>query len=545
MYVCWDDQNVYVAVSIYRPPLHPTPRATFKPGRHDHIWWKDDNFELVIQPGRTENGIEHFYALAGNSVGAYALMRGELVGSGGDTSWPAEWKYAATRQGREHWAAELAIPVASLTSAEKPGPGSVWFMDLMNQQVTPAKRMVDLGMVWNLGMHGYRCPVTPKFVFVENGPITRPHGTGRLSVTARQEQAGEETTGSRMVLYNTGREPVVLNGRTQLFRASPDRPEGALDLYRAWDIIRQIRETGKPWLDPTQEIQAFRSEADILRELNERFSFVDERQGTVTVAAATDEAVGSAFFALEKPVENGEYIVAYSFTDPETGEVLASQVVPYSILPGLQLGLRPYFLIHKKIRAEASLKNLDLAESDAVRFTLAAAGTTLDEARAEIIAGAESVRVYLDCAALAPNVEATVTATLVKTHGTEGVSNLASITRPPTPAWFYEDIGRSGVVPPPFEPVRADGDRAARVWQRRIEFGDCGLPSSIIARDSELLARSIAFDLGDAASDMKPPRRRCVGHEARAFHRQRPRCQVERRGADRRHLRHRGRRAAL
>jgi len=78
MYVCWDDEHVYVAVSIYRPPLHPTPRATFKAGRHDHIWWKDDNFELVLQPGRAENSIEHYYALAGNSVGAYALMRGTV-----------------------------------------------------------------------------------------------------------------------------------------------------------------------------------------------------------------------------------------------------------------------------------------------------------------------------------------------------------------------------------------------------------------------------------------------------------------------------------
>ncbi len=381
MYVCWDDKNVYVAVSIYRPPLHPTPRATFKAGRHDHIWWKDDNFELVLQPGRTENGIEHYYALAGNSVGAYALMRGTLEGSGGDTSWPAEWQYAATRQGREHWAAELAIPVASLTNAEKPGPGAVWFMDLMNQQLTPAKRMADLGMVWNLGMHGYRCPVTPKFVFVENGPITRPHGTGRLSITSRQEQAGEETTGSRMVLYNTGGEPIALTAHTQLFQASPNRPAGALDLYRAWDIIRQIRETGKPWLDPTQEIQAFRSEADILRELNERYAFVDERQGTVTVTAATHEAAGSAFFALEKPVENGEYIVAYNFTDPDTGEVLAAQVVPYAILPGLQVSLRPYFLINKKIRAEASLNNLDLADGDSVRFTLTAGGALLTSRR--------------------------------------------------------------------------------------------------------------------------------------------------------------------
>ena len=355
MYTCWDDDNVYVAVSIHRPPLHPTPRATFAAGRHDHIWWKDDNFELVLQPGRVERGVRHFCALAGNSVGAYSLMRGELTGSGGDTSWPGEWKYAATRQGRDHWAAELAVPIASLSECEKPGPGAVWFMDVMNQQVTPARRMMDLGMVWNLGMHGYRCPVTPRFVFVEGGPISRPHGVGRLPRTSAQRQAGEETVGSRMVFYNTGDEPITLDARVQLFRAAPDRPEGALDFFRAWDIIRRIRETGRPWLDPAQEIQAFRSEDDVLRELNGRFRFVQERSATITLPPR-GEKVGAAYLAIEHPIENGEYLVAWRYADAATSEVLCSQVVPFAILPGLQVNLRPYFLTHEKIRAEAREK---------------------------------------------------------------------------------------------------------------------------------------------------------------------------------------------
>ena len=206
MYVCWDDTHVYMAVKVGRPPMHPMARATFASGRHKHIWWRDDNFELVVQPGRREHGIKHFYALAGNSVGAWSLMRGELTGSGGDTSWPCKWQVAATRQGREHWAAEVAIPIAGRTVCERPGPGAVWFMDVMNQQVTPAKRMVDLGLVWNLGMHGYRCPVTPKFVFVENGPIARPHGAGRLPRTSKQKQAGEET--------EVGRKSAPVQGRT-------------------------------------------------------------------------------------------------------------------------------------------------------------------------------------------------------------------------------------------------------------------------------------------------------------------------------------------
>ena len=503
MYVCWDDANVYVAVKVDRPPMHPMARATFQAGRHEHIWWKDDNVELVLQPGRQENGVKHFYALACNSVGAWSLMRGELTGAGGDSSWPCEWKVAATPQGREHWAVEVAIPIAGLTECERPGTGAVWFLDVMNQQVTPAKRMVDLGQVWNLGMHGYRCPVTPKFVFVENGPIARPHGIGRLPRTAKQKEAGEETVGARMVFYNTGDKPITIEARAQLFRAAPDRPRGALDLFRAWDIIRQIRETGKPWLDPTQEIQAFRSEADILRELGKRFSFVSERAGTV-VLPPRGEIAGAIYHPLEAPIENGEYIVAWRYADAETGEVLNAQVVPFAILPALQVSLRPYFLTHGKIRAEASLKNLALAEGDKVGFTLQSGGATLDEQAAAVVPGAEAVHAYLDCRALEQAAEATVTARLVKADGSQGISNSASITRPPNPAWFGNSIGRSPVVPPPFEPLRADGDRAVRLWQRRIEIGECGLPSSIIARGEEILARPITLDVGGAAVDMKP-----------------------------------------
>jgi len=500
MYVCYDQAHVYVAVRIERPPMHPTPRSTFDAGRHDSIWWQDDNFELVLQPGRRDQGVEHFYALAGNAVGGWSLMRGELEGSGGDTQWPADWQYAAGVLGRESWSAELAIPVASLTEAERPAPGAVWFMDLMNQQVTPAKRMVDLGLVWNLGMHGYRSPVTPRFVFVgEDGPILRPHGVARLSQTESQEV---QHTGMRMVFYNQGAEPFTLDGRVQLFRAPADRPEGALSFYDAWDRVRRIRDTGQPDTDPTQGIQAFRSEEDILRELNERFEFVAEREGQFTVGAGTGpDAPGTGFFNLEEPIANAEYIIAWSFADAATGAVVSAQVVPYAVLPALKVSLRPFFLKYAKLRAEASLANLELLEGDSVQFALTADGRERATASAPVEPLAEAVHVYLDSSGMAEGTEATVTARLVRADGTEVISASDSIARPPDPEWFGNDIGRSEVVPPPFEPVRADGERAFSVWQRRIEIGDDGLPASIVSRGTELLARPVALDMGDLAPE--------------------------------------------
>ena len=505
LYTCWDDTHVYLAMKVDRPPMHPTPRATFLPGRHDHLWWKDDNVELVIQPGRRERGNAHFYALAVNSVGAWSVMRGALDGAGGDTAWPCSWRVAATRQGLEHWAAEVAIPIADLEGCERPGPGAVWFMDAMNQQVTPAKRMVDLGLIWNLNRHGYRSTVLPAFVFVEHGPVARPHGIGRLPVSAAQKAAGEATVGSRMVFYNTGTTPIALTAQMQLFKAAAERPPGALDLFTAWDIIQHIRETGKPWLDPKQEVQAFRSEADILRELNERYQFVKEHHGEVVVPPRGDTA-GAAYSPLEEPLSSGEYIVAWRYADAATGEVLSAQVVPFAVLPGLRVTLRPYFLTHGRLRAEASLENLVVSATDHVAFELRVGDAVLDAGEAPVVPGAEAVHVYLDCREVRPGSTATVTARLLRSDGAEALRNSAVVTRPPTPSWFGNRIGRSAVVPPPFEPVRPDGDLSARVWERRLTIGAAGLPSSVVARGSELLARPIALDAGDAAVAMPPVR---------------------------------------
>ena len=493
MYVCYDESNLYVAVRIERPPMHPTPRSTFEAGRHEHIWWKDDAFELVIRPGREENGVDYFYAFAGNAVGAWSLMRGDLAGSGGDTSIPADWKYAAGVAGRTGWSAELAIPLDQIGTHEPPRPGSVWLMDLMAQQVSPRKRMIDLGLVWSAG-HGYRSPITPKFVFVgEDGPIQRPHGVGRLSNPDRPQ-----TSGMRMVYYNLSDEAIPLQGRVQLFRASAERPEGALQFHDAWDRIRRIRE-GERDIDPTQEIQAFRSEADILRELNGRFEFVEEREAQISVGASPGEGeAGSAFLSLERPLENGEYIVAWQFSDPETGEVVSAQVVPYAVLPGLNVTLRPFFLKYEKIRAEASLANLELREDDSIEFTLSSDGRELASATAAVNPLADSVHAFLDSAEVAPETEASVTARLLRADGTEVIANTATIERPAAPEWWPNDIGRSQVVPPPFEPVQADGDGAFTLWQRRVEIGDNGLPASIIARGSELLARPVTLEMGEA-----------------------------------------------
>lgn len=490
MHLCYDEQNVYVGLVIYRPAMSPTPRATLPAGRHEHVWWQDDNFELVLWPGRPENGVDHFYAFCGNSVGAWSNMRGQIDGSGGDTSWPGKWTYAAQRAGRDNWHAELAIPIDQFPEAEKPAPGVNWFGDVMNQQVTPAKKMIDLGLIWNLQDSGYRSPHVPQWVFTdENGAIARPHGLGRLP---NSDPGKPQMMGYRQVFYNQGTQAYAVNCEAQLFRAKrPTRP-GEMSVYKLWDSILKVRETGRPLQDPTQEVQAFRSEADLLREFNDRFGLLDHREAALTVAP---EKAG--FFNLEKPIEVGEYILAYRFTDAATGAVVGAQVVPYAILADLELTLRPHYLGQEKIRAEASLRNVTVAEGDAVEFSLSVGDEVLATGRGALTAGAEAIHTYLDTTKLQADVAATVAARLVSADGMERMSNRTAVIRPPNPDWYPNDIGRSKAIPPPFAPLRCPDDRIAALWQRQIHIGDNGLPESIIARGTEILAGPIVLDMGE------------------------------------------------
>ncbi|MBT4819991.1 MAG: hypothetical protein HON70_30050, partial [Lentisphaerae bacterium] len=183
-------------------------------------------------------------------------------------------------------------------------------------------------------------------------------------------------------------------------------------------------------------------------------------------------------------------------------------------LPQLQVSLRPYFLTHHKIRAAASLSNLAVETGDTIQFTLAQGKTVLDTQVSTVEPGAEEAHVYLECKELREAKEAVVTARLLRGDGAKGVSNSATITRPPTPAWFGNTIGRSQVVPPPFEPVRPDGELAATVWQRRIELGANGLPESIVSRGTEILARPVAFDTGGAEVSMVCSRGKLTDRDA-------------------------------
>lgn len=497
MYWCYDAEHVYLGLVIYRPTMSPMPKALFEPGQHPHIWWKDDNFELVLWPGRPEKGIQHYYVFCGNSVGAWSNMRGLIDGSGGDTTWAGQWVYKAQRAGLDNWHAELAIPVAQFSEAEQPQPGAVWFADVMNQQVTPMKRACDFALIWNQNADGYRAGNRlAKLVFVGKGPVVRPHGVGRLP----SADDGQETTGFRQVFYNQEPEAITLIGQGWLYRASLPHPAGAKSFYDVWD--EWLQSASEPprdgqdagALDAPNEDQKARAFAAYsgLAALNERFRLIAKREETFVVPPS-----GAAYFNLEVPVEAGEYIAAWRFVSAETGEVLNAQLVPYAIEPAISLTVRPHFLKHNKIGVEASLNFVEVHPGDMLEFSLLMSGKTLNSQRVSLKPENKTVRCYLDAKGIPTGATADVRARLLALDGSVHTAASAIVRRPPVPDWFGNNIGRTVVVPFPFEPIRAPAALTAYLWERRIRFGDNGLPASVEARGTELLARPMRFDTGD------------------------------------------------
>ncbi len=485
LYLCYDAAALYVGLVISRPPLNPTPRATFEPGPHEHLWWKDDNFELVVEPGEGD-GLKHGYAFCGNSIGGWSDLRYLLAGGGSSAAWTGQWEYQATRAGRDNWHAELKIPVAQFDGGQPPAPGVDWRLAVMNQQVTPRKAMIDWSYMWSFGQGGYASPNKAHLRFVDaRGPIVRLSELGKLRPVGKDAETKTERCGVRMVLYSHAETPLKVRCRGDLYRCPEKRPAGVLTFYDLWDRLLTVRATGQPLRDPKDPTQAFRNEADLLRELNERYTHVASAE--VTLPIGKDKP---GYFPLQPVLQRGEYVCAWRVSDPETNREYVVQVTPFQILPALDLQLQPYFLTHHKLRVNASVADV-AREGDRIQVALAVGGKSLGSAETPVPAGAESVKLYLDTKDWPEGQEGAVTAALVGADGQARERSEARLTRPATPSWYGRNLGRSAVVPPPFEPVRCPDARTAAVWGRTYRFGPNGLPASITTRGAELLARPV------------------------------------------------------
>ncbi|NUP98389.1 MAG: hypothetical protein HUU35_00900 [Armatimonadetes bacterium] len=487
LYLTYDQEALYLAWVVYRPPLQPTPKATFEAGPHEHIWWKDDNVEVVLEPGRDAG---YGYAFAGNSIGGFSDLRYPLKGSGSDGSWSGQWLYRATRAGLDNWHAELRVPVAQFANAAPLQPGSAWNLGVMNQPITPRKAMIDWTMLWGFGSPGYASPNKATLAFLgPNSPVVRASELGRLRPTAKDTEAGVQPAGLRIIVNNPGSQAQALRWQAAIYRYPGKREPGMLAFYELWDRLLSVQASGQPLRDPKDPTQAFRTAADLLAELGQRYQPVAEADYVVKM-----EAGKPGYFPLQTPLERGEHLVVWRITDTSTGQTVAAQAVPFSILPSLDLQLRPYFLTHRKLRVEADVREV-AQRGDQVTAALAINGEVVAEATVGVDPAIGSAVSYLDTTRWPEGQEGRVIARLLGADGQERERNEATLTRPPTPDWFGRNLGRSAVVPPGFEPVRKLDERTVALWQRQYRFGEQALPTSIISRGTELLARPMRLHL--------------------------------------------------
>ncbi len=489
MYLCYDDQALYVALTITRPPMNPTPKATFAAGPHPSIWWKDDNFELVVTPGIPGKTTQYGYAFAGNSIGGYSDLRYHTTASGSDAAWNGKWEYKATR-GRDTWSAELKIPYSQFEGVTAPKPGDQWLFDTAIQSVTPHKQMFDWSHMWSFGQSSYRSTTKGRLIFVDkNGPIFRLSQVGAMSPTGKLKEKGITPIGMRAVLYNQGDKPYTLDCLAELYR-SDRRAEGMLNFMDLWDRLLTARRTGQPVTDPNETTQSFRNEASFLKELNERYHPVQTVSHKITVPAGK-----AAYFPLDVAKKTGEYVVAYRFKDAATGQLLASQAVPFEIRPKFDVALTPYFLEHQKLRVDIHTQDIKSAAPQ-VRVQLKVDGKTLASEQRPLEKNLSGeMHLYLSTADWPQKTKGQIVAELVDAEGKILESQTRTLERPADPAWWNQHLGLSQVVPAPFEPVKADGKNTVQVWNRAYRLGDNGLPASITSRGAELLSRPVSLKL--------------------------------------------------
>lgn len=486
MYLQYDAEALYVGMTIHRHPMYPTPKSTFPAGPHESIWWKDDNFELVIEPGAFGKDTHYGYAFVGNSVGGYSDLRYEAA-AGSDAAWNGKWEYKATR-GRDTWSAELKIPFAHFDGVLAPQPGTEWFFDALIQSVTPRKQMYDWAHMWSFGQTNYRSENKARLIFGDrNTPIFRLGQIGQMRSTDKQTEAGVVPIGMRAVFYHQGNEPYALDVEAVLYRADA-RAEGTLNFMDLWDRLLVARKTGQAITDPKETTQSFRNEASFLEELNKRYQPIKSASTRITV-----KPDGAGYFPLDHPKAPGDYVVAYRFRDAKTGKLLASQLSPFSISPKFDVALTPYFLQHQKLRLDIRMDEVS-PDAAQIRAQLKIGDRVLAEERLPLGSDNRSeARLYLSTRDWPEQAGAQIEAELLDNASKVLESSHQTLQRPASPSWWNQKIGLSSIVPPPFTPVQSASQNEVSVWGRRYRFGENGLPSSIHTRGEELLSRPLTL----------------------------------------------------
>ncbi len=153
--VCWDDQNLYIALEAFdrflEPKLNALDRVKAETSGPDARVFADDCVEVFLHP----LGMDHYYHFAANSG------TGTLEKTSTDREWDAQWECVA-RRGTESYVVEMAIPFAALGA----GPEGQWRANFARERTA-----VEEWSTWS-GLQGeFHQPDEFGFLhFAESGP---------------------------------------------------------------------------------------------------------------------------------------------------------------------------------------------------------------------------------------------------------------------------------------------------------------------------------------------------------------------------------------
>jgi|GEM_PF-1173762 len=494
LYFKYDEEALYVGVLIERPRFARDPKASFEKGKHKAIWWKDDNFELFLIPGERQKHSKYCYVFVGNSKGAYSEMI-QPVGPSPAAEWDGQWEYVARVSSRGNldfswpcWEAELKIPYSQFRTLQKPEPGVEWELAFMSQQVTPVKKMITLSQAWSYQSKGYESLTMGRLRFVSEGFCIRQQRIGRILSEDKKRLVANE-----LFLKNNSDTPAKFNIHTSLYRAEQKRPESKETFLNLWDMVGYMDRTGDKMLqDPKMAVQAFRSRADIVKELNDRYRFIRKQDNKYAVKADS-----VSYYRFEEPLKHGEYLLMTEMREAETGALFYSSILPVAYFPGFNINAYPYFLRHNKVRAELDLSSFDPGVSrDTIEVVLTSeGGDVLEKTQVKDFTVYEKVNAYVDTSKVAQNTSAILRARLVGQKGETKYEEQTRIFRPENPDWFGNDIGKSKVICEPFQALKKTSKNTVELYKRTYKLGASGLPESVVARGDELLAQPMHFEL--------------------------------------------------
>ena len=485
---------LYLTFRVGRPRWQPTPTATFTAGHHPHIWVRDDNVEITLVPAppkaSADGPAKWVYVWVGNANGAFSSGRvPSRPGGQLDSQWVAPWEYKA-RMLPEGWEGELRVPFAGLGRQGPPAAGSEWQLDVMNQPVTPERRLVSWAEMWGSG--DYLSGRKGLLRFLAEPLATRLGHFGKLE----QVRPGDAPQmGMRGILRSGVAQERPMELQYTLYRAAQRRAPGDATFYKLWDELLAVRER-RQVVDTKAATQALRGEADLVRELSTRYVPYKEASFALPVRE------GHTFLPIQLPRETGEYVLAYRIHEPKSGVVHAEQVLPYAVLPSLDLEVIPHLLHFRKLAVTGRFEEIEgLAKGDTVRFDLlpAAGEAPLATADARYDGEKDQVEVVLPADALAPG-KYRVRGRVLGAGNRTLAEAVTEFERPANPEWAGNRLGYEPAVPWPWAPVKTAGTNVSVVG-REYRFEGQALPRQVITQGEPLLAGpiSLALRAGGAA----------------------------------------------